>query len=189
MGQNGPQSHPSPSAHTYNELFDKVVASDRTIPVVEYKGALPKPRRQPERISLVFDPERVSFSSTVRGKLNDHRYSDQAKIKFLKDVIAYKENDILSGIEEYPSEYLVKNPETLQLIKDYFLKQPAGKETEGQYRWLRFRIINAMPGYVELMEDYVKKRPILQTRYDFEVEMILRLIQAGREKIAFDFYC
>jgi hypothetical protein len=44
-----------------------------------------------------------------------------------------------------------------------------------------------MPGYVELMEDYVKKRPTLQTRYDFEGEMILRLIQAGREKIAFDF--
>jgi hypothetical protein len=97
MSQNGPQSYSSPSANTYNEIFDKVVAGDRTIPVVEYKGALPKPRRQPAGTSLVFDPERVSFSSTVRGKLNDHRYSDQAKIMFLKDVIAYKEHDIYRG--------------------------------------------------------------------------------------------
>lgn len=67
------------------------------------------------------------------------------------------------------------------------MKQPAGKETVGQYRWLRFRINNAMPGYVELMEDYVKKRSTLQTTYNFEGEMILRLIQAGRERIALDF--
>jgi hypothetical protein len=182
--QNAPQTN---SANTYNEVFDKVLTTDRTIPVVEYKGALPRPRRQPENTSLVFDPERVSFSSTVRGKLNDHRYSDQAKIKFLKDVMAYKESDILADIEDYPSEYLVKNPEALQLIKDYFLKQPAGKETVGQYRWLRFQVNNAMPGYVELMEDYVKKRPSLQIICNFEGELVLRLIQAGRERIALDF--
>jgi len=44
MSQNGPQTNPAPSANTYNEVFDKVLTTDRTIPVVEYKGALPKPR-------------------------------------------------------------------------------------------------------------------------------------------------
>jgi hypothetical protein len=127
MSQNIRQSHPSPSANTYNEIFDRVVAGDRTIPVVEYKGDLPKPRRQPESTSLVFDPELISISFTVREKLNDRRYTDQAKIQFLKGVIAWKKKDILTSIEREPCQYMVTNPEALQLVKDYFLKQPAPK--------------------------------------------------------------
>jgi len=102
MSQNGPQTNPAPSANTYNEVFDKVLTTDRTIPVVEYKGALPRPRRRPENTSLVFDPERVSMSETVWWKMNDPRYSDVAKIKFRKDVIAYKEKDtkIKSGLPD-----------------------------------------------------------------------------------------
>lgn len=186
MSQNQPQPHPASSVNTYNEFFDKVVANDRTIPVVEYKGALPKPRRQPESTSLVFDPERISMSESVRGKMNDPRYSDQAKIKFLKDVIAFKGEDILAYIENYPSDYIAKNAETLQLIKDYFLKPANGYAIKGEYRWLRFRIKNAIPGYIELIEEYIKNRATLKIKYDHEGEMIVQLIQIGRERRAFD---
>lgn len=167
--------------NNYNILFDKVITSDRTIPVVEYKGPLPHPRRKAESNNLVFDPEYVSMTGTVRAKMNDHRYSHQAKIKFLKDAMAYKEKDLLAYIEDYPSDYIAKHADALQLVKDYLFKGP-----NSENRWLEFRIRNSMPGYVELMEEYVKNRPTLQKISLNEGELMGRLLLAGKEKIAFE---
>ena len=60
MSQNKPQAHPFSSANMYNGIFEKVVAGDGTIPVVEYKGALPGPGSTRKVLAW------VSFSSIVK---------------------------------------------------------------------------------------------------------------------------
>jgi hypothetical protein len=187
MSQHGPQTYPSgTSANNFNEAFDKVITSDRTIPVVEYNGTLLRPRRKPPGNVLVFDPEINSISESIRTRTNESRYPVQARIQFLKDVIAWKGEDALRNIEDHPSDFIATNPEALQLIKDYFLKNPKEHYQTPQNRWLEFQVVNSMPGYIDVIEEYINRRDTLKAVFSGEGMLAYRLIIASREKKAFE---
>lgn len=169
-------------APTFNSIFDQLIVNNSTVPVFEYKDSFPILVRD----SLKYDLQK-SHCGEEKELLDNPYYTDQEKIRYLKNAYHFKCD--FCGIEEKVIEFWKKNNEAKQVMDTLFSKAPctSSNDPRDYYRYFNFITNNALPGSVEMMEEYIRNRPALKLKHGYEHELIYRLILAGKEKEALDF--
>jgi hypothetical protein len=176
------QNNQQPSFRSFNNIFDSLIINDSTIPVIEYKDSL----LELVRDSLVYDLQK-SYCGRENELLDGHYFTNGEKIRYLKN--AYNHSNDFCNIENKVIEFWKKNNEAKKIMDTLYSKVHCelSNDPRQHYRYFDFITNNALPGSVEMMEEYIKNRPTLKIKHDFEYELIYRLILAGKENTALDF--
>jgi hypothetical protein len=146
---------------SYNTIFDSLVTHDNSVPVIEYTGSWPAPKKQEGDI--------------LKQRLDDKEYTDIQKFRYLQniscDTIHHLPKSISDSIERW-KQYLAK-----KIIEDMFL-----------WGWNRddewYEIVDAVPVNSDLLEDYIAKWPALKEKKRHDERVFYWLVQSGREETA-----
>lgn len=176
------------SSRSFNSIFDSLIVSDNFfIPVSEFKDSLIHDVI-PVRDSLVYNPDHF-YMDHLKPIFDSPNYTNKEKIDFIKRALLDTRQRALLTVETEVIEFWKKNDEARLLMDNYFKEQHCESKTDPaeHYRYFRFIIKNDLPGSIELIEEYINKRPTLKIKYQYENELAYRLIKAGKERCALEF--
>ena len=180
-------AQPKAMINNSNQRFDNAILKDAEIKVTRVTEFPASESPFTDKVILkAYRSETMLYDIDFKAILDDPKYAEADKVKFIKDALADTSRDAFKYIHSNRINFWNKSKEAKALIDNYFHNKQYEKSEDPntRYKYFEFRTKSFYPETAQLITEYFASRPTLAVKYPYEIELIIQLKLMGKEEEA-----